>query len=154
MAGVIHIFSLKEYVVVVIASLILINVGSIFIWKTNPGLAFIILIQSFSLIGLAIVSRLFAGYSLKVREQKEALEKLNKQILRDKRESLDLLDSIGDGILSINGDGKIYLHNKSSVDLTLKCQNGIVPEIELWNLERRKGLFEEVFDKKLIVKLN
>ncbi len=43
--------------------------------------------------------------------------------------------------------------NKSSVDLTLKCQNGIIPEIELWNLERRKGLFEEIFSKKIIVKI-
>jgi len=42
--------------------------------------------------------------------------------------------------------------NKNSVDLILKCQNGIVPEIELWNLERRKGLFEEVFSKKIVVK--
>ena len=39
--------------------------------------------------------------------------------------------------------------NKNSVDLTLQCQDGIVPEIELWNLERRKGLFEEVFHKKI-----
>ena len=42
--------------------------------------------------------------------------------------------------------------NKNSVDLILKCQNGIIPEIEIWNLERRKGLFEEVFNKKLYVK--
>ena len=27
------------------------------------------------------------------------------------------------------------------------------PDIELWNLDRRKGLFEEVFNKKIVVKL-
>lgn len=43
--------------------------------------------------------------------------------------------------------------NKNSVNLIIKCQNGIVPEIELWNLERRKGLFEEVFSKRLIVEI-
>lgn len=43
--------------------------------------------------------------------------------------------------------------NKNSVDLIVKCHNGVVPEIELWNLQRRKGLFEEVFSKKIIVEI-
>jgi len=42
----------------------------------------------------------------------------------------------------------------NKVELNLKINKNGNPEIELWNLERRKGLFEEVFDKKLIVKLN
>jgi hypothetical protein len=29
--------------------------------------------------------------------------------------------------------------------------NNDEPEIELWNLERRKALFEEVFDRKLSI---
>lgn len=35
------------------------------------------------------------------------------------------------------------------VELHLECEKGIVPEIELWNLERRKELFEEVYQKKI-----
>ena len=37
----------------------------------------------------------------------------------------------------------------SCVELDLECEKGIVPEIELWNLERRKDLFEEVYQKKI-----
>ena len=36
-----------------------------------------------------------------------------------------------------------------TVELNLECEKGIVPEIELWNLERRKELFEEVYSKKI-----
>ena len=39
------------------------------------------------------------------------------------------------------------------VDIKLYCSSKIKPDIELWNLERRKGLFEEVFDKKVIVRM-
>lgn len=35
------------------------------------------------------------------------------------------------------------------IELTLYCVGDIKPEIEIWNLNRRKGLFEEVFNKKL-----
>jgi exopolyphosphatase/guanosine-5'-triphosphate,3'-diphosphate pyrophosphatase len=38
----------------------------------------------------------------------------------------------------------------SKVKLKLECDKNAKPEIELWNLERRKALFEEVFQKKLI----
>jgi exopolyphosphatase / guanosine-5'-triphosphate,3'-diphosphate pyrophosphatase len=40
-----------------------------------------------------------------------------------------------------------------SVEIQLHCSSKVKPDIELWNLERRKGLFEEVFDKKVIVKM-
>ena len=36
-----------------------------------------------------------------------------------------------------------------TVELNLECEKGVVPEIELWNLERRKELFEEVYSKKI-----
>lgn len=36
-----------------------------------------------------------------------------------------------------------------SVELHLKIKEGANPEIELWNLERRKDLFEEVYQKKI-----
>jgi len=36
------------------------------------------------------------------------------------------------------------------VEIKLNLINNANPEIELWNLERRKGLFEEVFNKKLL----
>jgi exopolyphosphatase / guanosine-5'-triphosphate,3'-diphosphate pyrophosphatase len=39
----------------------------------------------------------------------------------------------------------------NTIELNLECKKGAVPDIELWNLERRKGLFEEVFNKKLKV---
>ncbi|KAB2844373.1 MAG: HD domain-containing protein, partial [Melioribacteraceae bacterium] len=39
---------------------------------------------------------------------------------------------------------------ENEVKLTLQITNGI-PEIELWSLERRKALFEEIFAKKIIV---
>lgn len=35
------------------------------------------------------------------------------------------------------------------VELKIKCNSNKSPDIELWNLDRRKGLFEEVFEKKL-----
>ena len=38
------------------------------------------------------------------------------------------------------------------VEIELTCAKDMNPEIELWNLDRRKGLFEEVFDKKIVVK--
>jgi exopolyphosphatase/guanosine-5'-triphosphate,3'-diphosphate pyrophosphatase len=41
--------------------------------------------------------------------------------------------------------------NQNIIELNLECAKGTVPEIELWNLERRKGLFEEVFNRKLKV---
>jgi exopolyphosphatase / guanosine-5'-triphosphate,3'-diphosphate pyrophosphatase len=41
--------------------------------------------------------------------------------------------------------------NQNTIELNLECAKGAVPDIELWNLERRKGLFEEVFNKKLKV---
>ena len=41
----------------------------------------------------------------------------------------------------------------NKVELNLKISKNGNPEIELWNLERRKGLFEEVFSKRLIVKI-
>lgn len=37
------------------------------------------------------------------------------------------------------------------VELILECNSNLKPDIELWNLERRKGLFEEVFRKKIRV---
>jgi len=39
-----------------------------------------------------------------------------------------------------------------TINMKLKIKNDI-PKIELWSLERRKSLFEKVFQKKLIVKL-
>jgi exopolyphosphatase/guanosine-5'-triphosphate,3'-diphosphate pyrophosphatase len=39
------------------------------------------------------------------------------------------------------------------VEIILHCSSNLKPEIELWNLERRKGLFEEVFNKKVTVKM-
>ncbi|MFA3781749.1 HD domain-containing protein [Melioribacteraceae bacterium 4301-Me] len=38
------------------------------------------------------------------------------------------------------------------VELQLICRDGLSPDIELWSLERRKGLFEQVFNKKVVVK--
>lgn len=38
------------------------------------------------------------------------------------------------------------------VKLTLTCPNG-EPEIELWNVDRRKQLFENVFGKKILIKI-
>ena len=38
------------------------------------------------------------------------------------------------------------------VELILDVIKDENPEIELWNLDRRKGLFEEVFNKKIVVK--
>jgi len=40
---------------------------------------------------------------------------------------------------------------RSSVELFLVIRKNSNPEIELWSLERRKGLFEEIFGKKIIV---
>ncbi len=40
------------------------------------------------------------------------------------------------------------------VELILEIKKNEDPEIELWNLERRKGLFEEVFNKKIVLKRN
>ncbi len=39
----------------------------------------------------------------------------------------------------------------NKVELSLKCKDGKIPDIELWNLERRKGLFEEIFGKKITI---
>ena len=46
----------------------------------------------------------------------------------------------------------VTIKNKS-VEIQLHCSSKIKPDIELWNLDRRKGLFEEVFNKKVVVKL-
>ncbi len=46
----------------------------------------------------------------------------------------------------------VTIKNKS-VEIQLHCSSKIKPDIELWNLDRRKSLFEEVFDKKVIVKM-
>ena len=46
---------------------------------------------------------------------------------------------------------KILVDN-SNVELILECSRGDKPEIELWNLERRKALFEEVYNKNVIVR--
>ncbi len=43
-------------------------------------------------------------------------------------------------------------HNTDKVLLQLSTQNGY-PELELWNLERRKGLFEEIFSKKIEISI-
>jgi hypothetical protein len=40
-----------------------------------------------------------------------------------------------------------------TVEIQLFCSSK-KPDIELWNLERRKGLFEEVFNKKIVIKYN
>jgi exopolyphosphatase / guanosine-5'-triphosphate,3'-diphosphate pyrophosphatase len=50
----------------------------------------------------------------------------------------------------VSGIGTI-IKNKN-VEILLQYNSKIKPDIELWNLERRKGLFEEVFDKKIIIK--
>ncbi len=42
---------------------------------------------------------------------------------------------------------------RDSVEIQLHCSSKVKPDIELWNLERRKGLFEEVFNKKVIAKM-
>ena len=42
------------------------------------------------------------------------------------------------------------LIESDAIRIKLKINN-VVPEIELWSLERRKSLFEKVFRKKLIV---
>jgi exopolyphosphatase / guanosine-5'-triphosphate,3'-diphosphate pyrophosphatase len=39
-----------------------------------------------------------------------------------------------------------------TVEIRVHYSGKTKPDIELWNLERRKGLFEEVFNKKVIVK--
>ena len=46
----------------------------------------------------------------------------------------------------------VTIKNKN-VEIQLHCSSKIKPDIELWNLDRRKGLFEEVFDKKVVVKM-
>lgn len=43
--------------------------------------------------------------------------------------------------------------NNNSVEIQLHSSSKVKPDIELWNLERRKGLFEDVFKKKVIVKM-
>lgn len=45
---------------------------------------------------------------------------------------------------------KVELKERS-VEITLQTTNGI-PEIELWSLNRRKALFEEIFNKNIIIK--
>ena len=40
-----------------------------------------------------------------------------------------------------------------TVEIKLFYNGEIKPDIELWNLERRKGLFEEVFEKKIVVRI-
>ena len=40
-----------------------------------------------------------------------------------------------------------------TVEIKLHCSGKTKPGIELWNLERRKGLFEEVFNKKIVIKI-
>jgi len=40
------------------------------------------------------------------------------------------------------------------VEIKLNIKSDANPEIELWNLERRKGLFEEVYNKKLQAVIN
>jgi exopolyphosphatase / guanosine-5'-triphosphate,3'-diphosphate pyrophosphatase len=40
----------------------------------------------------------------------------------------------------------------SKVEIVLHVGRNTNPEIELWNVERRKGLFEEVFAKKIFIK--
>ena len=42
---------------------------------------------------------------------------------------------------------------KESIEIIPELTSG-KPEIEVWNFDRRKGLFEEVFGKELIMKLN
>lgn len=62
---------------------------------------------------------------------------------------VDALDRTHSKVIN-NIDASITKHNvilKISVDKTKNA------EIELWNLERRKGLFEEVFSKKIIVEV-
>ncbi len=46
----------------------------------------------------------------------------------------------------------VTVKNKS-VEIQLHCSSKIKPDIELWNLDRRKGLFEEVFDRNVTVKI-
>jgi exopolyphosphatase/guanosine-5'-triphosphate,3'-diphosphate pyrophosphatase len=41
----------------------------------------------------------------------------------------------------------------NSVEIQLHCSSKVKPDIELWNLDRRKGLFEEVFNKKVKVRI-
>jgi exopolyphosphatase/guanosine-5'-triphosphate,3'-diphosphate pyrophosphatase len=45
---------------------------------------------------------------------------------------------------------KTVVKNKT-VEIFLKCSGNNEPAIELWNLDRRKALFEEIFGKKIIV---
>ena len=112
-----YIFNLRQLLIVTVVSIILLNVVSFFSWRGSGGVPFIILIQTYSLIAIATVSRIFASFSLSMRDQKLQLENLNKKIIADKKESLDLIDSLGDGIISCDKDGKIFLHNKSAIEL-------------------------------------
>ena len=75
---------------------------------------------------------------------------------RDKVEKLSAILRIADSLdrthLKLVELVEIKIYEKE-VLLKLQC-NGKYPEVEIWNLERRQKLFEEVFDLKIKVECN
>ncbi|MGE5456775.1 MAG: HD domain-containing protein [Methanococcaceae archaeon] len=49
---------------------------------------------------------------------------------------------------------RVVLSQKSKRTKITVYSNGSYPEIELWSFERRKGLFEEVFNTKLLIEVD
>lgn len=79
----------------------------------------------------------------------ESLPNQTKEIIKKLASILRIADSFDRTHRQIIKN--INLEIKSSkIILHLDYNKKISPDIELWNFERRKGLFEEVFDKKII----
>ncbi|MEJ5350892.1 MAG: Ppx/GppA phosphatase family protein [Melioribacteraceae bacterium] len=83
----------------------------------------------------------------------EMLQGETKQIIKKLSAILRLADSVDRTHRQIIKNIKTEVKG-DNVILHLECDNKLKPDIELWNLERRKGLFEEVFKKKIKVSIS
>jgi len=79
------------------------------------------------------------------------LSEFNREVVRKLSGLLRLADSLDRTHKYIVNDIKVT-ENNNILNLELKC-NGSDPGIELWNLDRRKILFEETFGKTISVNI-
>ncbi|MEG8947100.1 Ppx/GppA phosphatase family protein [Rosettibacter firmus] len=82
----------------------------------------------------------------------EELSDKTKQVIKKLSSILRIADSLDRTHKQIIKSIKSELKG-NSVIIKIEHDKNIMPDIELWNLERRKGLFEEVFKKKIKVEL-
>jgi exopolyphosphatase / guanosine-5'-triphosphate,3'-diphosphate pyrophosphatase len=76
----------------------------------------------------------------------------NKERVKKLSAILRIADGMDRGHNSVIKDVEIKKEN-NSFNFNVKTDNDVIPELEIWGANMRKDLFEEVFGKKVIVKL-